>query len=168
MTKEERLAADGYAGIEPVLFYGPRNVNGMGSNFSLHSVRLPHPFTGVAALYATGEHRYQAMKATTFEEHEYVRLSSSSFEAKERGRIVELRDGWGDKYGDLCYYVMFETILDKIHRHSDVRRWLSSTERCPIYEDSPTDDIWGWRHSSDYRGRNLLGRCWMESRLLLY
>lgn len=36
-----------------------------------------------------------------------------------------------------------------------------------IYEDSPTDDIWGWRFQQSYTGKNLLGRCWMDVREVL-
>lgn len=58
-TIEERVLADGFGTREPVVFYG-----GNGSNFSRHKVRLLNPFTGRPFDYPTGEHRFQAMKAT--------------------------------------------------------------------------------------------------------
>lgn len=164
MTKEERLERDGWDGIEPVLFYSPKDHNGIGSNFSNHRLILPHPFTGDDALYDTGEHRYQAMKAVTFEEHEKIRKAGSAFLAKKYGAQTLLRDGWGNDYGDLCWYVMVETISAKTLQNRAASKWLESTEDRLIYEDSPTDDIWGWRFENHYVGKNLLGRSWMEVR----
>lgn len=36
-----------------------------------------------------------------------------------------------------------------------------------IWEDSPTDDIWGIRHGPNYLGKNLLGKAWMNARGIL-
>lgn len=167
MNREERLKQDGVLG-EPVLFYGPRSADGEGSNFSPHSIILPHPFTKRWTKYQTGEHRYQAMKATTEEEHDYVNRAFSPGQAKHRGREVLLRPGWGSDYGDYCWYVMFEVVLYKTRQNAAIEQWLRETADRHIYEDSPTDDIWGWRYAQDHRGKNLLGRCWMDVRSLLW
>lgn len=173
MTKEERLKRDGYGGVRPVLFYGPKNPNGLGSNFSKHAVWLPHPQTGKLTRYPTGEHRFQAMKATDARCHDAIANQPTAGKSKEAGgprSSVEgfvLRDGWGNNYGDLCWYVMAELVLAKALQHEDVQRWLTWTEEAPIYEDSPVDDIWGWRYEQSYTGKNLLGRCWMLTRGIL-
>jgi ribA/ribD-fused uncharacterized protein len=168
MNRADRLTADGYdPSIEAVLFYSPKNKHGYMSNYSNHSVTLIHPFTGKLVVYSTGEHRFQAMKATTLQEHEYVRTAASPDASKKRGREITLRDGWGNKYGDLCYYVMLETILAKATQSDYIRSMLKMTDDAPIYEDSPVDGVWGWRFEQDYRGKNLLGRCWMEIREIL-
>lgn len=167
MTKKERLQQDGVVG-EPVLFYGARNENGEGSNFAFYGVWLPNPYTGKVEWHETGEHRYQAMKATNAEDYKYVQASAGPGVSKKRGREILLREGWGDRYGDLCYYVMLELTLAKVLQNDEVARWLKATGARHIYEDSPTDDIWGWRFRSDYRGRNLLGRCLIEARKILY
>lgn len=177
MTLEERLKQDGYEGIDPILFFGKKKDKEFYwmSNFSAHAVILPHPFlsaatppdtysTGEFRAYSTGEHRFQAMKATNVDEHEYVRNAQNPVEAKKRGREIELREGWGNSYGDLCWYVMYETIWAKVAQTPPLRTRLMETVGRPIYEDSPTDDIWGVRFQQDYRGKNLLGRCWMDVR----
>jgi ribA/ribD-fused uncharacterized protein len=162
MTREDRLIKDGVT--DPVLFYSPKDANGCGSNFSKHGVKLLHPFTGELALYATGEHRYQAMKATHYLAHELIRTAASPSLAKKFGGTTDLRFGWGNNYGDLCWYVMMEVITAKTLQHSMVRNWLKQTGSRAIYEDSVTDDIWGWRYHQSYTGKNLLGRCWMQVR----
>lgn len=174
MNLEERIRADGFEGLEPVLFYLASHENGEGSNFSAHEIWLPHPFTGRIALYKTGEHRYQAMKADNPEPHEAIRRRPTAFAAKvaggPRSKIpnMRLREGWGDDYGDLCWYVMSELVLAKTLQHRDIYLWLKGTGLRPIYEDSPTDDIWGVRYRLDYRGKNLLGRCWMYVRKIVF
>lgn len=156
------MALDG--AIDPVLFYGHNKPNGIGSNFSSHGLTLPNPFSEKLVWYLTGEHRYQAMKAKNFEAHEYVRLSPTPYDAKKRGREIDLVEGWGNSYDDPCWHVMLEVILSKVDQHREAERWLKLTGDRVIYEDSPTDDIWGWRFMEDYRGKNLLGRCWMTVR----
>lgn len=167
MDLAERLEQDGYAGQEPVLFYSKKDEWSEFSNFSAHDVRLPHPFTNVMTRYRTGEHRYQAMKATTAIEHDWVREAASAFQSKERGRQVELRDPWGETYATYAYYVILETVLAKASQHTWVMGALMNTGNRPIYEDSPTDDIWGVRYRDNYRGKNLLGRCWMQTRSMV-
>lgn len=167
MNREERLAADGYEGSSPVLFYSPNQPFGWGSNFSRHQVRLRHPFTGEVATYDDGEHRFQAMKGITAEDHDYVMRAATPSMAKDRGREIELRPGWGNDYGDFCWYAMFEVVLFKAIQHPVIRRELMLTLGRPIYEDSRKDDIWGWRFEQSYTGKNLLGRCWMGARHVL-
>lgn len=169
LTLEERIKADGYEGAEPVMFFG-----GPFSNFSAHGVVLPNPWTGRMVRYPTGEHRFQAMKATTKSHHDFVLAKGHPSKAKEAGRSINLRDGWGSDYGDLCWYVMVETVVAKAMQHADVMRALTETMGRPIYEDSPTDAIWGVRTApetgtgpGDFRGKNLLGRAWMRARTVL-
>jgi ribA/ribD-fused uncharacterized protein len=162
---EERLIVDGYGiDVDPVLFYQSGEAWGYFSNFSRHAIWLPHPFTGVMQRYPTGEHRFQAMKAVDCEQHNYVIESNGPGAAKHRGREIQLRDGWGNSYGDLCFYVMFETVLAKALQNDDVLDGLRISGERPIYEDSPTDDIWGVRYRNAYRGKNLLGLCLMQVR----
>jgi ribA/ribD-fused uncharacterized protein len=163
MNRNERLIAEGYDPevVVPELFYRSST---LGSNFSPHSVKMLNPWTSSPTVYRTCEHRYQAMKATTLADHDYVNAANRPIDSKNRGREIQLREGWGEHYGDFCWYVMFEVVLAKTLQHAEVRRWLKSTGDRPIYEDSPTDDIWGWRYGNDHRGRNLLGRSWMQIR----
>lgn len=168
MNREERLVQDGYEPDQEVVeFYSSRDVDGQYSNFGRQEVWLPHPFTGRLTLHRTGEHRYQAMKACNEETYDYVNAASRPGEAKDRGREISLRPGWGDDYGDLCWYVMYELIEVKVIQHEWIRGLLVETGDRPIWEDSPTDDIWGIRFQQSYTGKNLLGRCWMDVRDLL-
>ena len=165
MERTERLAIDGYGpDVEPVLFYDARDEWGVFSNFSRHPVVMPHPFTGKTVGYLTAEHRFQAMKATNREAHDYVAAAAGPGDSKHKGREILLRDGWGGNYGDLCWYVMFEVVLAKAFQHDEMMDALMLTGTRPIYEDSPVDDIWGWRFRNDYRGKNLLGRVLMQVR----
>lgn len=165
MNREERLKRDGFEGIEPVLFYGHRGTEWpYFSNFSRHSVRMINPWTGKSIVYDTTEHRYQAMKSVDQRGHDYVVESSGPGQSKTRGREVQLRRDWGENYGTFAYYVMLEAVLTKASQYPIIGRSLERTGDRPIYEDSPTDDIWGWRYAKDHSGNNLLGLCWMQVR----
>lgn len=158
-TLAERAASDGFGDQLPFTFFGD-----WPSNFSRHPVVLPCPFTGVRTTYPTGEHRFQAMKATTLADHDAVLYEPHPSKAKDRGRSILLRDGWGSNYGDLCWYVMTEVTTAKAVQHVAVAQALLATGGRPIYEDSPTDDIWGVRSGATFDGKNLLGRSWMWTR----
>lgn len=168
----ERLAQDGTTPDRAIFFYRPTGDYGCLSNFSSHSINALYPFAVPGRRmetlnYLTGEHRFQAMKAKTTEEHLRVARAPSAFEAKTRGQSVDLRDGWGNNYGDICYLVMLEVVMTKARQNPDVMAALEQTGTLYIYEDSPTDDIWGVRFREDYRGKNLLGIAWMQARYLL-
>ena len=167
-TKEERIEQDGLS-EEPILFYSGR---GEGfecfSNFSAHSLFIPSPWTGEIHWYKTGEHRYQAMKAVCQEDHDLVASSPSPRVAKTNGRNIELREDWGDLYGDLCYQVMLEVVMAKALQNEAVYHALMlESDGRAIWEDSPYDASWGIRKGDDYSGSNLLGRAWMHTREVL-
>ena len=166
MNREERMKKDGLV-EEPIDYSGAKKSEATGylSNFSPHSIWLPHPFNGEIIRYATGEHRYQAMKADNIDEHDWVNESSGPGESKSRGRQVDLRPGWDDGLG---YYVMVEIVRAKALTHGEILKKLLKTEGRALWEDSPTDDIWGIRYRDDYRGKNLLGKAWMQVRDEIY
>jgi ribA/ribD-fused uncharacterized protein len=175
MNKAERLRNDGVKsgvkGSDPIiLFYKPADSYGGFSQFSHHKIWLTDPWTGLPRLYKSGEHRFQAMKAKTQKAHDFVCEAKTPSIAKYRGgpRVMDLREDWGNSHGDICWYVMLEVCIAKVSRHSDVLEDLSDTDQLHIYEDSETDDIWGWRFRNDYRGKNLLGKCWMETRSIIF
>lgn len=166
MNQAERLEKDG-AGADPLLFYKPGDDYGFFSNFSMHGIELTNPWTNERQIYITGEHRYQAMKADSQEDHDYVLEVDNPGAAQRRGRQVNLREGWGEDIAGLGWFVMLELITAKAIQHPSVGEILLVTGDRVIYEDSPTDDIWGWRHGPSHMGKNLLGRCWMQVRDLL-
>lgn len=166
MDRETRLQAD--EAEDPILFYSPQHDYGWMSSFDHLPIVLPNPFTQAPQLYKTREHRFQAMKGTTMAAHMKVVRKNSPGEAKHAGSAgqMTLREGWGQSYGDLCWYVMLEGVMATVMQHEQVAEDLAATGARHIYEDSPTDDIWGWRYREDYRGQNLLGKCWMDARPL--
>lgn len=169
MNKRERLVADGNQGIKPILFYKPQDEWGEFSQFSRHNIWLINPWIGKLECYATGEHRFQALKGKTEKAHNYIRDAIAPSAAKSRGGPgkTDLREDWGNSIGCVCWYAMLEVCIAKTMQHEDVADSLSQTEDSPIYEDSEVDDIWGWRYRNDYRGKNLLGQCWMHTRHIL-
>lgn len=174
MNIESRLTLDGLRGPgDAIFFFRAEDEWGEFSNFSEHSLTLPVPFMDdgpgrpTLGTYPTGEHRFQAMKARTMKDHIAVVNTATPLLSKQAGRSIDLRDGWGNSYGDLCYLVMLETVMAKARANESVMAALDQTGRRWLYEDSPTDDIWGVRHRNDYRGKNLLGLAWMEARAFL-
>lgn len=167
VTYEQRLDRDG--AVDPILFYDAADPYGEFSNFSPHAVELPDPWEPGIKMrkYRTGEHRYQAMKAIRKEDHDFVARAPGPSIAKQRGNCITLRDDWGDTQGAVCWFAMLETVLAKALQHLDVLDALSATEDKWIYEDSPRDDIWGWRYGHSYSGKNLLGLAWMHTRAIL-
>lgn len=171
MTKAERLVHDEVEG-DPVLFYGARGEWGCFSSFSAHPVVMINPWTWKMMEYRTGEVRFQALKATSEKDHDYVVDAHKesfepgiiSMESKTRGRSIKLRGDWGNTVNSICWYVMLEVVITKVAQHDDVRSELLLTGFRAIYEDSPRDNIWGWRAGSNHNGKNLLGKCWMQAR----
>jgi len=165
MNRAQRIKADGLK-VEPIEFFVPRKPYGFMSSFSRHPVKLIHPFTGKLVEHETGEHRFQAMKATSEKDYDLILNADGPTEAKDLGRSIDLRAGWGSEYGSLCWYVMCETVIAKAQQHPNLLKQLLATGDRALWEDSPVDDIWGIRHHSNYRGKNLLGRSWMYARMV--
>lgn len=165
MNREERLHQDGV--VTPILFFHPDEPYGVFSNFSDHPIVLPCPWTGEPIVYSTTEHRFQAMKAITKAAHDHINEFRSPGTAKNRGRQTRLREDWGDDLHTICWYVMLEALIAKVQQHSTMREALRRTATAHIYEDSPTDDIWGWRTGAVHNGKNLLGEALMHVRQLL-
>lgn len=167
MNERERIQRDGLT-EPPIKFYGKRCKHNYFSNYAPLDLWLPHPFAGPgepAIHYETGEHRFQAMKARNESDHDYVNQGLGPGESKDRGRSIELRDGWDSPHNQpLAYYAMVEVVWAKAMQHPHVLKALLETGERAIWEDSPIDDVWGIRYRGDYRGRNLLGKAWMEVR----
>lgn len=166
MNREERLALDGV--VNPILFYRPQDAWGVFSNFSRHGIWLMNPWTGRLTFYPTSEHRFQCLKATNENDHDYVLAAKTPTDAKHRGgpRGITLIEGWDASYRGIAYYAMLEALVAKTLQHAEASDAVRNSGDRHIYEDSPVDDIWGWRYREDYRGKNLLGRCWMDVRAL--
>lgn len=133
---------------------------GVYSNFELSPFQARQPFSGEWVSYLTNEHFFQAHKAITSEDHEYVRAAEKPAEAKTRGRAIELRPGWDE----LAFGVMLEGLRLKFARPPRRTTLMSSFPRV-ICEDSRRDFLWGCRDGrGGYSGENLLGQALMQVR----
>jgi ribA/ribD-fused uncharacterized protein len=113
------------------------------------------------AEYRSVEHFFQASKALTYDDHEWVREAWKAAEAKFRGRGVRMRSDWED----VKYRYMLIGLRAKFAPGSFMATFLLATGERFIAEDSPTDPVWGIRDSGGgLTGQNLLGKALMEVR----
>lgn len=114
------------------------------------------PFELDGIMWPTVESYFQAMKTT--DSKEWVKFSelAAPWEAKLRGRSVELRPDWEQVRLDY----MKKALLAKFGQHPDLATKLLATGAQDLHEDSPSDYVWGWRNN----GLDLLGKCLMEVR----
>jgi len=145
---------------EGLSFYG-----GPFSNFTYSPIRLPHPFPleeDEQCIYPTVEHRFQAMKGNDREEHDRIAVRGTPATAKRAGRLVKLDlAAWDAR----SYDVMVEALRAKF-ADPWFEEWLLATEEKYIYEDSPTDAVWGlWNEKEKaWTGKNQLGEGLMQVR----
>lgn len=141
-------------------FYG-----GPFSNFQITPIHLPHPYPfspiEETVIYPTVEHRYQAMKASYRADHDAIAGQPTPGAAKRRGQSVRLRPDWEE----IKYAVMLQALREKF-KLEQYRAYLINTGHVDIYENSPTDAVWGlWNpKTQDWTGLNLLGRALMQIR----
>lgn len=165
MNREQRIEEDKLT--EVVEFNNPEEKNGVFSNLSEHEMALPNPFSNELVIYKSAEHRYQAMKAATVSEHNFVLAAFTPKDAEDRGKLITIRNNWGDTEDDICWYVLLETVTFKALQNPLVKKELISTGDRAIWENSPDDDVLGIRFGDDYSGSNLLGKAWMYARVLI-
>lgn len=144
-----------------VLFWGDEHPRWRGlSNFAGGPLTLRDPHTGEDAVYRTVEHWFQAAKATSAEEHAWIRDAPTPKEAKRRGRSVALRADWEDVKVDVLLVALRAKFAIP-----EFRELLLATGTRPIGEDSPHDFEWGVRdRRGGYTGRNRLGEALMTVR----
>ena len=148
-----------------IKFWKTREPYGCFSNFSKHSILVD------GKMYSTTEHYYQCKKYLEPEFEEIIRLLKTAREAKDiasgdKPLIVDdkevplpkLRADWET----VKYNIMKDALRYKADQHEDVKQLLLSTGDQVIAEDTPKDSIWGI--GADGKGRNLLGKAWMEIR----
>lgn len=121
-------------------------------NFAASAITLAHPFTGRPALYATVEHRYQAMRATSAVDHDWVASAPDPGEAKARGRSLGARER--PDWETFRFAVMREALKVKFSGEP-FRTLLLATDDLALQEGRP-DPVWGV--GEDGSGANWLGR----------
>jgi ribA/ribD-fused uncharacterized protein len=110
--------------------------------------------------FPSGEHAFQAAKASTHIEHERIRLASTPLAAKRLGRQAPLPAGWDHRRGQ----IMLAVLRAKFAVPALGELLLSTGEQL-LAEDSPHDPVWGCRdRAGGYTGQNLLGRALMRVR----
>jgi ribA/ribD-fused uncharacterized protein len=117
--------------------------------------------------YASVEHFYQALKATTREDHELVRLTGSPKEAKCMGSTIKLRSDWEDGAPciDLSFkeLVMLHGLRMKFNQHEDLKQKLLDTGDRDLIEYAPWGDTY-WGVDKKKFGQNRLGKLLMTVR----
>lgn len=138
-----------------IKFWRTTDEYGCFSNFSRH------PIEADGKWYSTTEHYYQSKKATTPEDAEKVRMASTAKFSKQIAQKIPLRADWEN----VKQQVMFETLMMKVEQYPEIKDKLLATGDAQIIEDSPFDYIWGC--GADGSGQNLLGKLWMQVRMIV-
>ena len=114
------------------------------------------------AEYPTAEHLYQAMKARSDGEREWVRTAPTPAEAKARGRALRMAPGWSGRR----VAAMREVLREKFGQHPDLAARLVATGDAELVEVNEWGDRF-WGRSPDGEGSNWLGGLLMELRRAL-
>lgn len=110
----------------------------------------------------TVEHYFQAAKAMSNIDAVWILEAPGPGAAKARGRQIALRPDWEEIKAD----VMYHAVKAKFSQMPYFRDFLLGTGSDFLYEDSPTDAVWGlWnQRDGDWTGQNLLGEILMRVR----
>lgn len=122
-------------------------------------------FEGFAFFW--GEQAFAWKKAMTFKDKDtayQILCATTPTQCKALSRRVKNYD---DKiWVSLRFQVMYDIIYAKLTQKAGIRKLLMDTVGLYIYEDSPTDSVWGV--GSDGLGTNLLGQIYMMIRDKFY
>lgn len=110
--------------------------------------------------YPSSEHLYQAMKARTEEEREWVRTAHTPREAKFRGRKIRAAADWAGRRID----AMRSALHAKFDQHPDLADKLDGTGDASLIEGNAWGDTFWGVDAKTERGENHLGRLLMELR----
>lgn len=152
VATDEDFAESGICVVPPAIerFAGPDRFL---SNFHLTEI------TWEGRTYPSSEHLYQAMKAGTEEEKEWVRTAPTPKEAKFRGRKIRAAEDWAGRRID----AMRSALHAKFDQHPDLAAKLDSTGNTSLVEGNAWGDTF-WGADETGRGENHLGRLLMELR----
>jgi ribA/ribD-fused uncharacterized protein len=119
------------------------------------------PITLDGKKYATVEHFFQASKAGTNAEHEWVRLAISPGKAKYNGRhIKNLRDSWDD----IKLSIMTRGVQAKFDQNAELAKKLVDTGDAILEEGNDWGDTYWGIDKKTGLGRNNLGIILMKVR----
>lgn len=113
-------------------------------------------------IWQTSEHAYQAARYFEVAPQHVETIhglpsAHAAYTFMRNNRATE-RASWSDEKRD----VMYDIVRHKLGQHAYVQSQLLRTGDALIVEDSPKDSFWGW--GPDRKGRNELGKIWMELR----
>lgn len=132
-----------------------------GTEFAFLSNFFVAPIIYKGKEYKTNEHLFQAMKASTEEEHEKIRLVPNPGSAKRLGRQCNLRSDWEEIKDN----VMLHACICKFFQHADLAEKLLATKNIYLEEGNTWNDrYWGVVNGE---GKNMLGKTLMKVRTLL-
>jgi len=132
-------------------------IAGFFQEFRFLSNFYPSEITLDGVTYPTVEHAYQALKATSEEEHEFVRTQPTPKKAKWAGRKVQIRPYWDEVRLDVM-----RTLLELKFSDPDLRLALVLTYPNELEETNYWQDVfWGVCNGI---GENHLGKLLMEIR----
>jgi ribA/ribD-fused uncharacterized protein len=109
--------------------------------------------------YKTAEHAFQAAKAKSTIDRDYVALALTPAEAKKRGRHVELRPDWEFAKDR----IMYEIVKEKFLQHGELARKLMATGDEELVEVNTWGDRY-WGQDPLGKGQNKLGKILMRVR----
>lgn len=140
-----------------IYFYKLNEPYGCFSNFSPHSIEIE------GLVWSTVEHYYQAQKFVGTEDEGLMTLIRNAKTPTEaaalgRDRTRKLRPDWEE----VKLQVMWQGVLTKFLKHTDIQAILLDTGEELIVEDSPTDYYWGC--GQEQTGQNQLGKILMNVR----
>ncbi len=107
--------------------------------------------------FPTVEHAFQALKATTPEDMEYIRTCKTPGEAKRAGRKIKIKSGWNDIRFSIMQVLVFKKFQDE-----ELKQKLLSTGDAELIEGNTWHDtFWGVCNGV---GENNLGKILMQAR----
>jgi ribA/ribD-fused uncharacterized protein len=138
------------------------DVRGFFGEFRFLSNFYPSPIEVNGKKYDTVEHFYQASKAASEEDHEYVRSSTSPGIAKHRGKRINAREDWNASR----LHVMLDGLIAKFEQNQLLAEKLTDTDPGLLVEVNDWGDtFWG---VCGNKGDNNLGKLLMFVRSTLH
>lgn len=123
------------------------------SNFYLGEIKV------FGSTYASAEHAYQAIKATSEEDHNFVAAAETPGIAKRRGRQIKIRHDWEK----VKIHLMRQIVEAKFEQHPDLMKKLKATKGQVLIEGNTWGDTF-WGECPVGNGRNELGKILMAIR----
>lgn len=143
--------------MDRVLFYGGEFGYGF-SNFSAFAVMWNDNF------YMTSEHVYQSEKFDDEDVKFAIMSALSAHDAYKiaRANLALVRPTWPVEKIE----VMRSIITAKHEQHPIIQEHLRESGSAELIENSEKDSFWG--RGPDWKGKNHLGKLWMELRMERY